>query len=58
MNESYFVFFSADVSQTYGFRSQKKLAENIDWSYTGNFHSVVMTKTEDIYDEAASNVEE
>ncbi|XP_035379391.1 receptor-type tyrosine-protein phosphatase zeta isoform X6 [Electrophorus electricus] len=28
----------ADVSQAYGFRSQKKLAENIDWSYTGTLN--------------------
>ncbi|XP_017340545.1 receptor-type tyrosine-protein phosphatase zeta isoform X6 [Ictalurus punctatus] len=27
-----------DVSQTYGFRSQKKLAENIDWSYAGTLN--------------------
>ncbi|XP_076863432.1 receptor-type tyrosine-protein phosphatase zeta isoform X5 [Brachyhypopomus gauderio] len=27
-----------DVSQAYGSRSQKKLAENIDWSYTGTLN--------------------
>ncbi|XP_060742508.1 receptor-type tyrosine-protein phosphatase zeta isoform X3 [Tachysurus vachellii] len=27
-----------DVSQTYGFRSQKKLTENIDWSYAGTLN--------------------
>ncbi|XP_062848494.1 receptor-type tyrosine-protein phosphatase zeta isoform X6 [Trichomycterus rosablanca] len=28
----------ADVSQAYGFRSQKKLTDNIDWSYTGTLN--------------------
>ncbi|XP_036432059.1 LOW QUALITY PROTEIN: receptor-type tyrosine-protein phosphatase zeta [Colossoma macropomum] len=28
----------AEVSQAYGFRSQKKLAENIDWSYSGTLN--------------------
>ncbi|XP_046715488.1 receptor-type tyrosine-protein phosphatase zeta isoform X2 [Silurus meridionalis] len=27
-----------DVAQPYGFRSQKKLAENIDWSYAGTLN--------------------
>uniref|UniRef100_A0AAR2IQI3 protein-tyrosine-phosphatase n=1 Tax=Pygocentrus nattereri TaxID=42514 RepID=A0AAR2IQI3_PYGNA len=27
-----------EVSQAYGFRSQKKLAENIDWSYSGTLN--------------------
>ncbi|XP_053338449.1 receptor-type tyrosine-protein phosphatase zeta isoform X1 [Clarias gariepinus] len=27
-----------EKSQTYGFRSQKKLTENIDWSYTGTLN--------------------
>ncbi|XP_027029209.2 receptor-type tyrosine-protein phosphatase zeta isoform X1 [Tachysurus fulvidraco] len=27
-----------DVSQTYGYRSQKKLTENIDWSYAGTLN--------------------
>ncbi|KTF72743.1 hypothetical protein cypCar_00038543 [Cyprinus carpio] len=28
----------ADVSEAYGFRSQKKLSENIDWSYAGTLN--------------------
>ncbi|XP_042608479.1 receptor-type tyrosine-protein phosphatase zeta isoform X4 [Cyprinus carpio] len=29
---------TADVSEAYGFRSQKKLSENIDWSYAGTLN--------------------
>ncbi|XP_051979234.1 receptor-type tyrosine-protein phosphatase zeta-like isoform X1 [Xyrauchen texanus] len=29
---------TADISEAYGFRSQKKLSENIDWSYVGTLN--------------------
>ncbi|XP_026058639.1 receptor-type tyrosine-protein phosphatase zeta isoform X1 [Carassius auratus] len=29
---------TADLSEAYGFRSQKKLSENIDWSYAGTLN--------------------
>ncbi|XP_051545378.1 receptor-type tyrosine-protein phosphatase zeta-like isoform X2 [Myxocyprinus asiaticus] len=29
---------TADISEAYGFRSQKKLSENIDWSYAGTLN--------------------
>lgn len=56
---SYFVFFPpVDVSQTYGSRSQKKLAENIDWSYAGKSYRVVIKKRDNIYHATASKAEE
>ncbi|XP_016145806.1 receptor-type tyrosine-protein phosphatase zeta [Sinocyclocheilus grahami] len=32
------LFSNTDVSEAYGFRSQKKLSENIDWSYAGTLN--------------------
>lgn len=32
------LFCNTDVSEAYGFRSQKKLSENIDWSYEGTLN--------------------
>ncbi|XP_057185054.1 receptor-type tyrosine-protein phosphatase zeta isoform X5 [Triplophysa rosa] len=32
------LFCNTDLSEAYGFRSQKKLSENIDWSYAGTLN--------------------